>query len=261
MYKATNNFLFFTATPVTGNIQLIIALAVIMFFMVVLICIVVVATIAIIRVKKKRHLTVLSPMPYSEVSFVNEELELLNIIGQGRFARVHRAKQSGREIAVKIFSQANASWDREKEIYSTPSFGHPSILGYHGDAHLDKDATTLMVGGMSRHLCHGEDYLGRDTYWLIFDYHSNGSLYDFLQHNIINMERLCNFAESVASGLAYLHGDEHGGATKPPIAHRDLKSKNILVKSNMTCVISDFGLAAKLVPGEPKLDNNGQVGV
>ena len=28
---------------------------------------------------------------------------------------------------------------------------------------------------------------------------------------------------------------------KPAIAHRDLKSKNILVKSNITCCIADLG--------------------
>lgn len=34
-------------------------------------------------------------------------------------------------------------------------------------------------------------------------------------------------------------------AGKPAIAHRDLKSKNILVKSNLTCVIGDLGLAVR----------------
>lgn len=32
---------------------------------------------------------------------------------------------------------------------------------------------------------------------------------------------------------------------KPAIAHRDLKSKNILVKSNLTCAIGDLGLAVR----------------
>lgn len=32
---------------------------------------------------------------------------------------------------------------------------------------------------------------------------------------------------------------------KPAIAHRDLKTKNILVKSNLTCVIGDLGLAVR----------------
>ena len=30
---------------------------------------------------------------------------------------------------------------------------------------------------------------------------------------------------------------------KPAIAHRDLKSKNILVKSNHTCCIADLGMS------------------
>lgn len=32
---------------------------------------------------------------------------------------------------------------------------------------------------------------------------------------------------------------------KPAIAHRDIKSKNILVKKCETCAIADFGLAVK----------------
>lgn len=32
---------------------------------------------------------------------------------------------------------------------------------------------------------------------------------------------------------------------KPAIAHRDLKSKNVLVKKNGTAVIADLGLAVK----------------
>lgn len=34
-------------------------------------------------------------------------------------------------------------------------------------------------------------------------------------------------------------------AGKPAIAHRDLKSKNILVKKNGTCCIADLGLAVR----------------
>lgn len=34
-------------------------------------------------------------------------------------------------------------------------------------------------------------------------------------------------------------------AGKPGIAHRDLKSKNILVKKNLLCAIADLGLAVR----------------
>lgn len=33
---------------------------------------------------------------------------------------------------------------------------------------------------------------------------------------------------------------------KPPIAHRDLNSRNVLVQSDGTCCISDFGFAMVL---------------
>ena len=32
---------------------------------------------------------------------------------------------------------------------------------------------------------------------------------------------------------------------KPAIAHRDLKSKNILVKKDLTCAIADLGLCVR----------------
>ena len=40
--------------------------------------------------------------------------------------------------------------------------------------------------------------------------------------------------------------DIMGTEGKPAIAHRDLKSKNILVKSNCSCAIGDLGLAVRL---------------
>lgn len=49
---------------------------------------------------------------------------------------------------------------------------------------------------------------------------------------------------------------------KPAIAHRDIKSKNILVKNNGTCVIADFGLAVTHQQATDSLDigHNPRVG-
>lgn len=52
-------------------------------------------------------------------------------------------------------------------------------------------------------------------------------------------------AHSAASGLSHLHTEIHGTRGKPPIAHRDIKSRNILVKKDLSCVIADFGLAVR----------------
>ncbi|CAH1788582.1 unnamed protein product [Owenia fusiformis] len=49
----------------------------------------------------------------------------------------------------------------------------------------------------------------------------------------------------MANGIVHLHTEITGVLGKPAIAHRDLKSKNILVKSNHTCCIADLGLAVR----------------
>ena len=49
---------------------------------------------------------------------------------------------------------------------------------------------------------------------------------------------------------------------KPAIAHRDLKSKNILVKKDLTCAIADLGLCVRHNPETDSVDipNNSKVG-
>ena len=46
---------------------------------------------------------------------------------------------------------------------------------------------------------------------------------------------------------------------KPSIAHRDFKSKNVLIKSDMTACIADFGLALVFEPGKAVGEAHGQV--
>ena len=54
---------------------------------------------------------------------------------------------------------------------------------------------------------------------------------------------LLRMASSACSGLVHLHTPIVGVRSKPIMAHRDLKSSNILVKSDLTCCIADMGLA------------------
>jgi len=56
---------------------------------------------------------------------------------------------------------------------------------------------------------------------------------------------MIRMALSISTGLAHLHMEIVGTQGKPAIAHRDLKSKNILVKSNGSCCIGDLGLAVR----------------
>lgn len=84
-----------------------------------------------------------------------------------------------------------------------------------------------------------------------------GSLCDYLKAHTLTWAEAWRIAACVARGLAHLH--EEGGG-KPAVAHRDFKSKNVLLKSDMSACIADFGLALIFVPGRACGDAHGQVG-
>ena len=64
--------------------------------------------------------------------------------------------------------------------------------------------------------------------------------------------------------MTHLHEEipaNRNGGFKPSIAHRDFKSKNVLLKSDYTVCIADFGLALVFYPDRPTCnDAHGQVG-
>ncbi len=90
------------------------------------------------------------------------------------------------------------------------------------------------------------DNIDRGTYtelWLITEFHENGSLFDYLTANTITPMQALNMGLSIVNGLVHLHMPIESCKGKPALAHCDLKSKNILVKANLTCCIGDLGLA------------------
>ncbi|CAB1319323.1 unnamed protein product, partial [Coregonus sp. 'balchen'] len=90
--------------------------------------------------------------------------------------------------------------------------------------------------------------------YLITDYHEGGSLYDYLKSTTLDTKAMLRLAYSSVSGLCHLHTEIFGTQGKPAIAHRDLKSKNILVKKNGACCIADLGLAVKFISDTNEVD-------
>lgn len=77
--------------------------------------------------------------------------------------------------------------------------------------------------------------------WLVTHFHELGSLYDFLQYSSLEPDGCLRMCLSIACGLIHLHTEIISSLGKPAIAHRDLKSRNILVKRNLECCIADLG--------------------
>nr|XP_014351914.1 PREDICTED: TGF-beta receptor type-1 isoform X2 [Latimeria chalumnae] len=167
-----------------------------------------------------------SGLPLLVQRTIARTIVLQESIGKGRFGEVWRGKWRGEEVAVKIFSsREERSWFREAEIYQTVMLRHENILGFIAADNKDNGTWTQL--------------------WLVSDYHEHGSLFDYLNRHTVNVEGMIKLALSTASGLAHLHMEIVGTQGKPAIAHRDLKSKNILVKKNGTCCIADLGLAVR----------------
>ncbi|XP_033226738.1 TGF-beta receptor type-1 isoform X2 [Belonocnema kinseyi] len=157
---------------------------------------------------------------------IARQIQLVETIGKGRFGEVWRGRWRGENVAVKIFSsREERSWFREAEIYQTVMLRHDNILGFIAADNKDNGTWTQL--------------------WLITDYHEKGSLFDYLNRSTVDTNGMIRMALSIATGLSHLHMEIVGTQGKPAIAHRDLKSKNILVKTNGTCAIGDLGLAVR----------------
>lgn len=170
-------------------------------------------------------------------------LQLLDVKARGRFGCVWRAQMINEYVAVKIFPiQYKASWENESSIFSTPGLRHENILRFVASEKRGSQVEAEL--------------------WLITEFHERGSLSDFLKGNIVSWSELCLIAESMSRGLAFLHEDipRHKDGPKPAIAHRDFKSKNVMLRSDLTAVIGDFGLAVRFEPGVPPGETHGQVG-
>lgn len=168
-----------------------------------------------------------SGLPLLVQQTIAKQIAMIECVGKGRYGEVWLAKWIGGEkVAVKVFfTLEEASWFRETEIYQTVLMRHDNILGFIAADIKGTGSWTQML--------------------LITDYHERGSLYDYLQTTALDYQALLAICLSIASGIAHLHTEIFGTQGKQAIAHRDIKSRNILVKRNGECAIADFGLAVR----------------
>ncbi|OMO91350.1 hypothetical protein CCACVL1_07139 [Corchorus capsularis] len=163
-------------------------------------------------------------LPYSSKDII-KKLETLNeehIIGTGGFGTVYKlAMDDGSVFALKRIVKMNEGFDRffERELEILGSIKHRYLVNLRG--YCNSPTSKL----------------------LIYDFLAGGSLDEALHERSeqLDWEARLNIIMGAAKGLAYLHHD-----CSPRIIHRDIKSSNILLDSNLEARVSDFGLAKLL---------------
>ncbi|XP_044265362.1 bone morphogenetic protein receptor type-2 isoform X2 [Tribolium madens] len=149
-----------------------------------------------------------------------DKLKLLNVIGQGRYGCVWRGMIDDQEVAVKVFAAHHRNYFlNEHEIYKLSGENSALLKCYGGGEYV------TAPGGLT-------------DYRLLLSLEQE-CLQEYLKNHTLDLMTLSKMSLGVARGLAHLHSD----LGKPCIAHRDINSRNILVRPDLTCCICDLGLA------------------
>ncbi|KAL6593979.1 hypothetical protein ACP70R_048880 [Stipagrostis hirtigluma subsp. patula] len=155
------------------------------------------------------------------------------LLGEGGFGTVHKGFVDGgmrpglepQPVAVKQLNAAGFQGHREwqAEVIFLGQFRHPHLVRLLG------------------YCCEDQDRL------LVYEFMPRGSLENHLFRRIsatLPWGTRLKVAIGAAKGLAFLHG----AAT--PVIYRDFKASNILLDSDFTAKLSDFGLAKMGPEGE-----------
>ncbi|KAH9298635.1 hypothetical protein KI387_030317, partial [Taxus chinensis] len=163
---------------------------------------------------------------FNEIRLITKNFRSDYRLGEGGFGTVHkgyiddnvRHGFKGMSVAVKILDQEGLQGHREwlAEMMFLGQLRHP---------HLVK-----LVG----YCCEDEDRV------LVYEFMPRGSLENHLFRMVsvpLPWSARMKIAVGAAKGLAFLHGAEN------PVIYRDFKTSNILLDSDYTAKLSDFGLA------------------
>jgi serine/threonine protein kinase len=159
-------------------------------------------------------------MEYREGNIIDGRYRLEQFIGSGSFGEVWVAvdTRTDLEVAIKIY----ISMDKHGLEEFTKEF----------QVSFDLNQTNLLHS----------NYLGVNAEdnraYLIMPYCPEGSVTSLIGR--MDEKALWKFVADVASGLAYLHGQN------PPIIHQDIKPDNILISRTGDYLITDFGISRQV---------------
>ncbi|XP_042350354.1 bone morphogenetic protein receptor type-2-like [Plectropomus leopardus] len=194
--------------------------------------------------KQKLSLSALDVMEAanSDAAVDLDHLKLLELIGRGRYGTVFRGCLNERCVAVKLFTSANRqNYANERSIYCLPLLQHHDNIARFLTA--DDERTTSD---------------GRPEFLIIMEFYPHGCLSRYLSVHTVDWSTCCRMIPSAAAvRLSVLCVLSHipvlclSDQYKPAVAHRDVTSRNVLVRADLSCVLADFGLSMRLTGSRP----------
>ncbi|OEL27221.1 putative LRR receptor-like serine/threonine-protein kinase [Dichanthelium oligosanthes] len=157
---------------------------------------------------------------YAELKLATDNFSPRNILGQGGYGPVYKGTLTdGRAIAVKQLAQSSHQGERQfvAEVATMSAVQHRNLVKLHG-------------------CC-----IDSNTHLLVYEYLENGSLDRALfGDSSLKLDWSARFEIilGIARGLTYLHEE-----SSTRIVHRDIKASNVLLDTDLTPKVSDFGLA------------------
>jgi cyclin-dependent kinase-like len=150
-----------------------------------------------------------------------KKFETLGVIGIGAYGIVLKAKntETGETVAIKKFKESDSDETIRKislrEVKILKMVNHPNIV----------------------HLM--ESFRRKEKLHLVFEY-SERTVLEVLEKTPhgVDMEKIRVYLYQVFKGVRYLHNHQ--------ILHRDIKPENLLVNSDNTLKLCDFGFARKI---------------
>ncbi|XP_059458723.1 probable receptor-like protein kinase At1g80640 [Corylus avellana] len=158
---------------------------------------------------------------YQSLEAATNNFQESNVLGEGGSGRIYKARFDEKFLAaVKRIDglRQNAAREFENEVNWLSKIRHQNIIKLLG----------YCIYGESRFL----------IYEMMEKESLETQLHGPTRGSALTWHLRMKIAVDVARALEYLH--EH---CNPPVVHRDIKSSNILLDSNFTAKLSDFGLA------------------
>ena len=181
-------------------------------------------------------------MPYKisgERGSYNYDTDTKNFLGKGGFGEVYRGTvirhdslDPGTPVVIKRYPKKFSDLDPEQqekyvrgEAKLLFNLQHPNIVRTY-DALADADYT-----------------------YMVTEYIDGGTLNDSVsKENRLPDSRVIEIGKALCDVLEYLHNPEKTTDERDRIFHRDIKPTNVMLKSDGTVVLIDFGIATTFPP-------------